>query len=60
MAIGDSDLEVITVVEMPGDKQLTLIVDALAAPCLAPCPGKGGKQQSGENRDDCNHREKLD
>ena len=60
MAIGDSEFAVITVVEMPGEKQLTLIVDALAAPGLMSGLGKGGKQQSGENRDDYNHYEELD
>ena len=59
MAVGDSEFAVITVVEMPSEKQLTLIVNALTAPGLASGPGKGGKQQSGENGDDRNHDEKL-
>jgi hypothetical protein len=60
MAIGDRELAVVTRVEMPAEKQLTLIVNALAAPGLLFGPGKGRKQQSGENRHDRNHNEQLD
>src|SRR6266542_5270480 len=60
MAIGNSALEVITAVELPGEKQLPLIVDAPAAIGLAPGLGKAGKQQRREDRDDRNCDEKLD